>query len=182
MRYCTMELQKGPDGWAPNFPDGVGFLLLGDPGGESTWGLYAYTVNDAHREWHPDDPIGPELAALIESARRYAPALALARDKITDLFSARMADRAEFLAAFQAALTAYLRALPDSGYLMAPAVREEVGYLVPGEWYWILGFTSSRQDSVRWVSDDFFVYTNPNNHFDLTEGRLERLHVENNRP
>lgn len=174
MPYCYMELVTvRTGGRCPDFPASVGFLLLADPGRSAAWALYEYTPPSDLESWKPTEPLGQQLEALIDSAKSYPPALALARDEMTSAFCDRQPSRNEFQQAYAESLASNLGSQPNAGFILARATRDEPGYLDAGSWYWLLGLTGS--DSVRWVSTDFHVYTNALADFDLTGGRLEKL-------
>jgi len=174
MPYCYMELVISRAGdRCPDFPAGVGFLVLADPGRNAAWALYEYTLPHDLESWKPTESPGQRLEALIDSAKGYPPALALARDEMTSTFRERQPSRNEFEEAYAESLASNLGSQPNSGFILACAIRDEPGYLDAGSWYWLLRLAGA--DSVRWVSTDFHVYTNALSDFDLTGGRLEKL-------
>ncbi len=59
-------------------------------------------------------------------------------------------------------------------YLLAEATREEIGYLTPGEFCWVLKYYPESR-TVSWVSDDYSLYTNPVSDFNLDRKALRRL-------
>jgi hypothetical protein len=59
-------------------------------------------------------------------------------------------------------------------YLLAEATREEIGYLTPGEFCWVLKYYPESQ-AVSWVSDDYNTYTNPVSDFRLDRKALRRI-------
>jgi len=173
MSYCFIDYLPEPDdgpGVTPDCPDGIGFILLAAPEGLG-WGIF--DIEEDH-EWSPPNPVSAELAGLIESAKRYPPALALARDEVNQVFGDHLPSQAEFASAYGVALRTYLSRQHEAPYVLAPALKDELGYLVKGEWYWILRI-SGTPPAARWVSHDFHVYDNDINDFDLTGQQLNRL-------
>lgn len=107
----------------------------------------------------------------MESGEVYPPALALARAELSNCPAGRFATPEAFMQYYGDALRRHLRQQPHAGFVLAEAVRDEVGYLARGRFYWILGVQSAAQ-VVQWVSDDYFVYENPAADFDLHRLRL----------
>ena len=175
MSYCFMNLFPSRDGHGlePACPDGVSFLLLADlPKVE--WGLYEVDGNKDDDGWVPETPVSDELAALIESGKRYPPALGLARQEVGQVFGDHLPNQVEFARAYAAAVRTYLSRQHESPYVLAQALEGEQGYLTKGEWYWVLQI-SGNPPAASWVSDDFHVYTNRVNDFDLTGQQLKHL-------
>ncbi|CAN0587078.1 unnamed protein product, partial [Laminaria digitata] len=84
--YCFLQLRKAKDhdGQEPDAPDEVSFLLLAEVGTSSAYpfALYECTWDTDMLKWEPGYPASGRLTALLGSARRYPPALALARQQI----------------------------------------------------------------------------------------------------
>lgn len=172
MSYCFLDYApaRGDHGVAPDCPEGVGFLLLADLP-EARWGLFETTDVDT---WSPESPVSEELAGLIESGKRYPPALALAREEVREVFGDHRPSQSEVARAYGAALRNHLARQEDAPYVLAPALKEDVGTLTVGEWYWLLRI-SGTPSRVSWVSDDFRICTRDVNDFDLTGQQLKRL-------
>ena len=153
-----------------NRPDGVAFVLLADLPG-TPWGIFEA---EADEPWTPESPVREDLAALIESGKRYPPALALAREEVCGVFGDHEPSQAEFAVAYGNALQAHLSRQPESSYVLAPALKDESGSLVKGEWYWVLRIAGS-PPKASWVSDDFQILDIDMNHFDLTGQQVKRL-------
>ena len=155
----------------PEFPDGVRSLLLADlPNLE--WGVYEFFTNGDG--WAPAALVGDDLARLIESGKRYPPALALAREEVVQVFGDHPASQAQFSTAYAAAIRNGLVRQPESPFVLAEALADEAGYLCPGVWYWILEVEGT-PPLAFWVSDDFQVFKNPVSDFDLTGQQLKQL-------
>ena len=172
MSYCFMDYLPARDGHglAPKCPEEIGFILLADLPGVP-WGIFDADEDNA---WSPTTPVSGELAGLIESAKRYPPALALAREEVRQVFGDHCPSQAEFARAYGTALRAHLSQQHESSCVLAPALKGEVGYLTEGGWYWLLRI-SGNPPLVSWVSDDFHVYNNDMNDFDLTGQQLKQL-------
>ncbi len=170
MSYCFMNFLRNGQGLAPDCPDGVGFVLLADLP-RVPWGLFAADENDA---WSPQHLVSAELAALIESGKRYPPALALARDEVRQVFGDHCPSEAEFARAYGLSVRTHLSRQHESSYVLAPALKDGAGDLTKGEWYWVLRI-SGKPPAASWVSRDFHVYSNDMNDFDLTGQQLKRL-------
>jgi len=172
MPYCFLDYRPARDGQSPSpdCPEGIGFVLLADLPGVP-WGLFETGADDA---WSPQNPVREELAALIESGKRYPPALALARQEVKEVFGDHGPSHAEFARAYGAALRNHLSRQHESPYVLAPALKDQVGDLIRGEWYWVLQISGS-PPTATWVSDDFHVFNNKITDFDLTVQQLKRL-------
>jgi len=172
MSYCFMNYGPAPDGQGlvPDCPDAVGFLLLADIP-DVGWGIFHVDEDDA---WSPENPVSDELAGLIESAKRYPPAMGLAREEVCQVFGDHRPSQAEFARAYGVALRTHLSRQHESPYVMAAAMTDEVGYLTSGEWYWVLEVSGS-PPVVSWVSADFQILSNDLSDFDLTGMQLKRL-------
>jgi len=172
MAYCFMNYRPASEGegFEPDCPEDVGFLLLADlPGAE--WGIFEVAGND---RWSPDEPVGDELAGLIESGKRYPPALAIARAEVVQVFAEGRPNRADFARAYALALRTHMARQHDAPYVLAQATRSDAGHLTQGEWYWVLS-VSGRPPVASWVSDDFQVHENGMDDFDLSGQQLKRL-------
>lgn len=75
-----------------------------------------------------------------------------------------------------------MSAQPSAPFVLAERRTREIGYARAGEFYWILRLvpatTGEAGDRVEWVSDDFFVYTNPADDFELTPALVRRLKTD----
>lgn len=173
--FCFEFLQPYADGMSPAFPEGITFLLIADYR-DSPYGLYAWRQTDVEAEkYNPPRPANQKLASLIYSAYGYPPALAIARSRIEKHFKEATPDIAEFEAAYTTILETLLAEVATAGYFMAAAQKKEIGYLRPGEWYWLLGVDKSKPVNVFWVSDDYFIYKNPASDFSLTDQQTQAL-------
>jgi hypothetical protein len=172
MGYCFLNYRPARDGEGlePDCPDDVAFNLLADLR-DIGWGIF--DVDETAR-WNPDQLVSDELARLIESGKRYPPALALARGEVTLVFGDDRPERGEFARAYGLALRTHLARQHEAPYILAQALRSETGRLVQGEWYWVLEVSGS-PTFASWVSDDFHVYENDMNDFDFSGQQLKRL-------
>jgi hypothetical protein len=172
MPFCFLNQKPNPDGEdsVPIVPDGVRAVLLADlPGLE--WGLFE--VHAAIR-WKLEAPVDEQLDGLIRSALRFPPALALARNELGLVFEDRKPTRDQLIAAYTAALESHLAKQNESPYVLAPAIKDDPGYLKRGEWYWVIE-VSGRPAVVRWISSDFRIYKGDVTDFDLTGQQLKNL-------
>lgn len=172
MSYCFMNFTPAADGEPrePMRPEGIGSSLLADlPGAE--WGLFEVDHDDG---WAPEAPVSDELAGLIESGKRYPPALALARDEVRMVFVDHRPSSSEFAGAYEVAVRTHLSRQHEAPYVLAPALKNDVGKLRRGEWYWLLE-VSGTPVVISWVSADFQIHRNDVNDFDLTGRQLKRL-------
>jgi hypothetical protein len=172
MPYCFMNYRPAREGHGlePECPDGVDYLLLADLPGLG-WGLFEIDLDDAR---FPAEGVSQELSALIESAKRYPPALALAREEMGQVFGDHLPAREEFAKAYGTALRVHLSRQHEAPYLLVEALKDEAGDLSRGEWYWVLGISGSPA-LASWVSDDYHVHKNGVNDFDFTGQQMKAL-------
>ena len=170
--YCFLSHVPASDGQAPvpESPDGTECLLLADLP-ELGWGIYDVTHDES---WSPASPVSDELAGLIESGKRYPPALGLARQEVGEVFGDHRPSQLELARAHGTALRVHLSRQHEAPYVVAPALKKDTGYLEVGEGYWVLD-VSGRPAVASWVSDDFHIYSDDVNVFDLTGQQLKRL-------
>lgn len=157
------------------FPEGVVALQQFARVGELA--LFEYGESLDEPRWQPEAPVSLELEVLLESARQYPPALALAREDVDAAFKEKPAIASlpsEFAEIYSNALRYHLQQQCTAGYVLARAVVEEPGYLWPGHWYWVVG-AKGDPALVQWVSTDLEVYTNMATDFDLTTQQLTAL-------
>jgi hypothetical protein len=172
MAYLFLDYRPAGDGqgYEPDCPPDTPFLLLADIRGLG-WGIFDI---DIESEWPTGKAVSDDLACLIESARRYPPALGLARQEVGQVFGEHHPSQEEFSRAYGTALATHLARQHEVPYILAPALREEVGYLAKGEWYWVLQISGS-PGVASWVSADFYIYKNDMNDFDFTGQQLKAL-------
>ena len=157
MPYCFMNSAS------PDCPNGVAFRLLADHPG-IPWGIFEVDTDGA---WVPPDPVSEKLARLIESGKRYPPALALAREEVQQVFGDDRPSREDLARAYEAALKHHLSRQFESQHVLALHVTR-------GEWYWVLQITG-KPPLASWVADDFRAYDSDMNDFDLTGQQLKHL-------
>ena len=161
-------------GWRPDFPGKAGFLLLADAR-RSRSGIYECDLPRSRAKGRRIAPLDNVLCALIESGKRYPPALALARNDVTRAFAETAPSRADLRGKYAEALRARLNRQADAPYVLVEAARDEIGYLRRGEWYWVLRLRTALSGIVAsWVSDDYFVYENPVEDFVLGASKSRR--------
>ena len=172
MSYCFMKYRPASDGHGrePDCPDSVSCLLLAGPR-DTEWGLWDY-VDKESSGWRPEYPAGESLAILIESGKRYPPALAIARQETEEVCEGQASSKEDIQRAFASALQHHLSRQHEARYVLAMALQGDGIDLCKGEWYWVVSADSS---TVSWVSDDFFVHSNPISAFDLTGAQLKYL-------
>lgn len=172
--YYFIRWRHTKEGYEPELPEDVPFMMLAEPGPASGGAEYALFECDLPEELEESGLISEvpdELSELLDSAKDYPPALALARDELNCDQSCSETDFAKILAH---KLTYHLEKQIDSPFLMAKAKNSEVGYRYAGGYYWIVGYTG---EMVLWVSRDYHVYKDPVGEFELnladTKGRFD---------
>jgi hypothetical protein len=172
MSYCFLKCVPAVEGHerVPVGHEGHGILLLADLP-QVGWGLFDVDQDEGQAPEHPGTD---ELAGLIESGKRYPPALALARDEVRMVFVDHQPSIAEFAGAYEVAIRTHLSRQHEAPYVLAPALNYDAGSLTRGEWYWLLE-VSGIPAVMTWVSADFHIHKNDVNDFDLTGRQLKRL-------
>jgi hypothetical protein len=148
-------------------------LLLADFD-DSDWGIYEYEDTDERRGWKSERPVTRKLAVLIESGKRYPPALALARAEVAAVCDGAEPSEAQFESIYARAIEEHLKRQPEAPYLLAKSTMTIDTDLTEGEWFWLLDVSGSPQQ-VRWLSDDFHIYSDGIDTFDLTGQQLKQL-------
>ena len=149
-----------------DYTAGKGHLLLADLP-ELGWGIFEVGDGGA-----PENPVREGLAQLIVSAKRYPPALALAREDLGTVFGDDHPGELELAMAYETGIKTYLARQHESPHVMAKAINDDPGRLVCGEWYWVLEIT---QTLAAWVAADYRIRDNEMSDFDLTGEQLKRL-------
>jgi hypothetical protein len=115
-----------------------------------------------------------ELRTLINSARQYAPAFALARSQVERRRWPDGSTRNEVLEAFAERLRHHLEQQPHAKYVLARAKAAVCGYLSEGDFVWVLQ-VSREPATALWVSDDYYTYRDPVAVFDLDAAAIKSL-------
>ena len=176
MPYCFMKLrpEREGEGFEPDFPDDMSYLLLADCQ-SSDLGLYQFSHDENSEDWCPKYPVSDELEALLESGKRYPPAIAITRDTVSRVYRNRKPTLQDFSATLVETLKTNLANQSVAGYILAPASQEEIGYISKSEWYWVLQISKSDPNLIHWVSDDYFIYSNAITDFELTDEQIRNL-------
>ncbi len=171
--YCFIDwVETRGEGFRPDLPDGVGFTLLAEPGQEVnenklTWAIFRTRIPYDDRADYPQcEFVSAELDGLIRSGETYPPALAFARDDMQHLTAADVS-RADFARIYTEQLRFHLLEQRKRRFFLAEA-RESGGFKSAGTFYWIVA-SNTDQTAVRWISSDFFVYTDAFNAFDIDD-------------
>ena len=172
--YYVADYVPMPDGpgFTPALPDDTPFVLLAGPRDQPTWGIFACSteVDSSERV----QPVSADIESILESGRRYPPALALARNDASVLPGSPSMSRHDFAGRYAQRVVYHLSRHPEAPYLIAEAVVDEPGYLSRGQRYWVLRYLRGANE-VRWVSDDFQIYQNAASDFRLTANQLADL-------
>lgn len=175
MGYYFADYKASPqEGRELRIPDSLEYSQLACPGCYASWAI-------CHVGLHVDEPLAPgfhgvpdELYVLLSSAEGYPPAIALSRDEVEKEWDGRRPTRQQFAASLAESLRRHLRAQPHVNYRLAEGAVEDLGYLSKGEFCWVLEYKPASK-SVRWVSNDYFVYENAASDFNLTQQQLDML-------
>ena len=174
MNYIFTKLRPALDGNGreADLPKEVNnYLLLADSR-SSEWNLYQCDYDN--EEILLDNLVSNELKLLIESAKRFPPVLALTRDDISHKFVDINPSLPQFQSAIIKSLKRRLNISSKRRFFLVEATNSEIGYLYESEWYWVIG-VSKDKSLLYWVSDDYFIYTNPISSFNISDEQLAVL-------
>ncbi|MEK7431643.1 MAG: hypothetical protein AABZ74_00805 [Cyanobacteriota bacterium] len=120
--------------------------------------------------------VSDELYSLLYSAKTYyVPAIALAFVNIMH-YAKKLKDfsikNLEMLC--KITLEYYLQNQRKYPFFIAKANPEEIGWLMPNSYYWIVGY-NKKTNEIHWVSDYDFIYSNDLSNFDIKLNSLKKL-------
>lgn len=164
MNYYLIDMEDG----SPRIPEHVAFGLLANPRGQP-WGLYECHLSKRVETSRAVVDVPLEDQYLIESAKGYPPALALARYDVDD--HPEMGSKSDFLRVYPQLLRTHLRAQRVSRYILAE-VRVDLGVHLPvGSFVWLIRYKPER-DEVLYVGDSLHTYPAPAGVFDVDRREL----------
>ena len=153
----VMDFQQGDIGFAyvermglegdpvPVLPEGVAAWYLASPNEKCSWALYGFRILDedlVNRTALLLDVVSEEMAQLLDSAREYPPALALARDVLDHNFE-EVPEKEEYTHLFCEELRHHLANL-DNPFFLAEAQLDD-GDLQRGAFYWVVGYEAAER-------------------------------------
>jgi hypothetical protein len=172
--YYLIRWKHTEEGYVPDIPEGIGFLMLAESGRAcdgAAFALFKCCLPDDYEKSEGVNHVSDELVELLHSAEDYPPALALTRE---DLESEESRSEIEFSKTLVERLTFYLQEQIHSPFFIAEAKKTKIGYKHAGGYYWIVG---CKDTSVLWVSRDYYVYQDPLGDFELDANEIElRFH------
>jgi hypothetical protein len=116
--YCLVDWEQTPDGKQPALPEDTGFLLLAEPFPQTDYGLFKVDVTQDQATSLHIEPVPGYVACLLDSAKCYPPALALARNEVEQM---RSPSRTTFVDALAERLQYYLEGQRSSPFFLAQA-------------------------------------------------------------
>lgn len=147
---------------------------MADSGPNASWAVFDVCFVGDRPVAAGLEAVPQDLRILLDSAKAYSPAMAIACHDVAHRSQEREPSRSDFAASLADALREQLRAQPDSQYRLARAAVDKLGYLAKGGYVWVLGYNSVSR-KVSWVSHDFQIYQNPADDFDLDDDELASL-------
>ena len=169
--FCYVDWQNEGETKFPALTDGIGYVLLAEPSYISDFALLECDLPYDFCDTTQIQRVSEQLADLLESAKRYPPALALIRDEFN---GTEPLSREGFTAQLVERLCLHLQNQRKRPFFLAKAIVTELGYKYAGQYYWVVGFRPHSPDHlIGWVSDDYHVYHDPIEHFDITVADLE---------
>ena len=86
--YCIIDqIHIEQEGWGPKLPEDTSFLEVASPNRNLHWALYRCDFEDEENIDEAILTVSDKLENLLFSSERFPPAIAMARDKITSLYS-----------------------------------------------------------------------------------------------
>ena len=163
------------DGKEPDLPEGVSLINARNPGkGDSEWCLCEISFDDKFDENSIAlDHVCDELSILLDSAKGYPPALAIAFHNASFEWPVTKSEYSQLLIEL---LKQQLRNHCNDNFFLAEATIEDTGYLSKGEFVWLVRFYPET-DEALWVSSDFYLYRNAVSDFKISSDRLRKLVV-----
>jgi len=169
--YYFVDWKQTGEGYVPALPEGTSYCLVAEPAAAHTYGIFDARVDEDEYPALKQQRVSQGLSDLLMAAEQYAPALAVARERVRKI---ECASRELFVEAFAALIRQLLAAQRESPYFMAMAIRDEVGYKSAGTYYWIVGYRPDRVGmEVAWVARDFIIYCDAMSDFDCDKELLE---------
>jgi len=157
------------DGWGPDIPEGHGFLLLASPPDDKRWGLYKVKVSPVITK--SVFPISEMIEELIKYSEIFPPALAISRERMSEEKTVED-NKQKFLVQYTFYLLELLENQEQLPFFQATSKIDEFVYRETGEKLWIVGYHSN---CLKWVSDDFHIYTDQVSEFTFSKSDLENL-------
>jgi hypothetical protein len=159
----------------PDLPIGSQFSQLFCPARPATFGIYSVEPGEKG-----EFPVSPEyvpspLVDLIQSARQYPPALAIARHQIAQL---PCREPGELIAACAHLLRRHLGRQGRDPYVLVRAVVAgglfaSTTRKVVGRYYWAVGVVRESDDvHLTWVTDDYDLFSCAVHEFDTDESTM----------
>ncbi len=117
------------------------------------------------------------LERMLQSGKRYYPAIALARASLERETDHVMDSRERYAERFADEIEKHLAAQREAPYFMAQATEPcATGYRFAREYVWAVAY-DPHSKHVFWVTDDYFIYHSPIDHFRVQEEHLRLLPV-----
>jgi len=140
---------------------------------EATWCLCDSEFNTDDIAALNLETVSNELTILLNSAKLYAPAYALAFSKVNALWPQ---SKAEYEQNLINVLKQYLANQSEHGFFLCESKIEETGYLSTGEFVWIVKYIPEIEE-ILWISSDYEIYQDPIAKFNLNPLSLSRLNA-----
>jgi hypothetical protein len=176
MYVITDWIQTKRNGKIPDLPKKSGYSLLFDTGVESTFALFECDYIDNEKILDGMEVISGEISVLIDSAKNFPPIIAIVKEKIKSRLDNK-SSRLQFVKTLRKTIRETLQQYKPGDFLFEKASKTETGYLDKGVYCWIVGY-NEKENLVKWVSGDFFIYCNPIEYFTQSK-ELIRKHFKN---
>ncbi|MDH5218495.1 MAG: hypothetical protein OEX19_12405 [Gammaproteobacteria bacterium] len=138
---------------------------------ESTWCFCDSTFDAEDIDSLNIESVSDELAVLLDSAKLYAPAYALAFSEVNSIWPQT---KKEYEQNLINALKEQLQKQNENGFFLCESRLHETGYLSKGEFVWVVKYIPEIKE-VLWVSSEYEIYQDPVSKFILDESSLNKL-------
>ncbi|ACL05738.1 hypothetical protein Dalk_4053 [Desulfatibacillum aliphaticivorans] len=174
-KFCFAEYRHAVDGdWEePDLPGGVELCMSWSPQKmDSRWCLCLVSYDEDAGIHETTEWADARLSQLLNSARNnYPPALAVSLHNVELEGHASKREYAESLSGH---LEKLLQEQSTHPFILAEALVTDPGYLDKGDFVWVIRY-KPETDKILWVSNDFFIFANPAEHFALTNQQKQAL-------
>lgn len=170
--YYFVNWKETEDGKMADLPEEVDYLMLAEPSAFSDYALFECFIPDEYENLESVDPVSNYLHDLLESAKDYPPAMALARK---DVRENQIVSKEELAAYLISRLEFYFQQQRSSPYFMARKNNRQISWNSNGRFYWIIGYNPKNTlGSINFVSCDYYVCHASIEDFDVELTEMEK--------
>ncbi|MDH5729356.1 MAG: hypothetical protein OEZ58_10220 [Gammaproteobacteria bacterium] len=172
MYHFADLINEKDDGKEPDIPEcTISFIAKYPSSLESTWCLCDSIFDTDDVDSLMLETVCDELVVLLDSAKLYAPAYALAFSKVNSIWPQT---KKEYEQNLINALREQLQDQSVNGFFLCESKHQETGFLSKGEFVWVVKYIPEIKE-ILWVSLDYEIYQDPISKFILDESSLNNL-------